>query len=196
MSGTNVPKTFRPEAVNWVVYLLNRCPTFEVKDATLEEALSEEKPSVRHLRSFGCLAHVHIPNVQRKKFDDKSMKCLLRVVVFSESKAWNWENASEDNGDSLIECNDDEEEVADVTVEVPAELNRNEENVTEIEPTNNVIAVTPGTNQGRRNRHAPAWLVEYYTNEDAKMLSLAVFTPAEDPSRSWQTRSVEAGNEH
>ena len=38
LSDKNIPKTFWAEAVNWVVYVLNRCPTLAVKDVTLEEA--------------------------------------------------------------------------------------------------------------------------------------------------------------
>lgn len=68
LSWRNVPETFWTEAVKWVVYLLNRSPTFAVKDATPEEVWCEVKPSVKYLRIFGCLAHVHILDAQRKKF--------------------------------------------------------------------------------------------------------------------------------
>ncbi|PNX64970.1 retrovirus-related Pol polyprotein from transposon TNT 1-94, partial [Trifolium pratense] len=44
---------------------------------TPEEAWSGRKPSVNHFRVFGCLAHVHIPDSQRKKLDSKSKKCVL-----------------------------------------------------------------------------------------------------------------------
>lgn len=33
-----IPRTFWPEAINWPVHVLNRCPTFTMKDMTLEEA--------------------------------------------------------------------------------------------------------------------------------------------------------------
>jgi len=58
----NIPKTFWPEAVNWVVHILNRCPTIAIKNKTPEEAWSGLKPSVGYFRVFGCLAHVHIPD--------------------------------------------------------------------------------------------------------------------------------------
>lgn len=80
LSRKNVLKTFCPEAVNWAVCLLNRCPTFVVKDVTLEEAWSEEKHYVRHLRVFGCLSHVRFPDAHRKKSNDKSMKCVFLGV--------------------------------------------------------------------------------------------------------------------
>jgi hypothetical protein len=66
---------------------MNRCPTFAVKNMTPEEAWSGSKPSVHHFRVFGCLAHVHIPDVHRKMLDGKSIKCIL-LGVSEESKAY------------------------------------------------------------------------------------------------------------
>ncbi|PNX60579.1 cysteine-rich receptor-like protein kinase 25-like protein, partial [Trifolium pratense] len=109
----NVPKRFWPEAVKWATYVMNMSPTLSVKDMTPEEAWSGRKPSVHHFKVFGCVAHVHIHDSQRKKLDDKSKKCVLlgvseeskayklydpiekkiiisRDVIFEESKSWNW----------------------------------------------------------------------------------------------------------
>jgi transposase InsO family protein len=41
LANKNVPKNFWPEAVNWSVHILNRCPTFSVKNMTPEEAWSD-----------------------------------------------------------------------------------------------------------------------------------------------------------
>lgn len=110
----SVPKSFWPEAVTWAFYILNRCPTSSVKDLTPEEAWSGVKPSVGHLRVFGCIAHAHIPDAQRTKLEDKSHGCVLfgtsteskgyklydpvskkmtvsRDVVFEEDKKWDWD---------------------------------------------------------------------------------------------------------
>ena len=38
LSEKKIPKTFWPEAVNWTMYVLNRCPTLAVKNVTPEEA--------------------------------------------------------------------------------------------------------------------------------------------------------------
>lgn len=48
LSEKKIPKTFRPEAVNWTVYVLNRSPTLAVKGMTPEETWSGMKPSVEH----------------------------------------------------------------------------------------------------------------------------------------------------
>lgn len=52
-----------------------------------EEAWSGRKPSVEHFRIFGCVGHVHIPDVKKTKLDDKSVKCVL-LGFSSESKAY------------------------------------------------------------------------------------------------------------
>ncbi|PNX70930.1 retrovirus-related Pol polyprotein from transposon TNT 1-94, partial [Trifolium pratense] len=108
-------KSFWPEAVNWTVHILNRCPTLAVKDATPEEAWSGIKPSISHFKVFGSIAYVHVPDNLRKKLDDKSIVCIYlgisdeskayklydpmkrKIVVskdvkFDETKQWNWES--------------------------------------------------------------------------------------------------------
>lgn len=109
-----IPQSFWSEAVNWGDYVLNRCPTLVVKDITPEEAWSGIKPSVEHFRVFDCIAHVHVPKVQRTKLDDRSFTCVFlggseeskgyrlldpvakrvvvsRDVIFEEEKQWDWD---------------------------------------------------------------------------------------------------------
>jgi len=113
LSAKGIPKKFWPEAVNWAFYLLNRCPTNAMKNITPQEAWSGIRPSIKHLRVWGCLAHVHILDATRGKLDDKSFPCILlgvsselkgyrlfdpktkRIVIskdvlFEEEKSWNW----------------------------------------------------------------------------------------------------------
>jgi len=47
-------KQYWVEAVSRAVYLLNRCPIISLQVVTSEEAWSGHKPSVTHLRVFGC----------------------------------------------------------------------------------------------------------------------------------------------
>ncbi|PNX62607.1 equilibrative nucleoside transporter 3-like protein, partial [Trifolium pratense] len=152
ISARKVPKSFWPEAVNWATYLMNRSPTFSVKDMTPEEAWSGRKPSVSHFRVFGCLAHVHIPDSQRKKLDSKSKKCVLlgvsdvskayklydpidkkiitsRDVVFEESKEWEWNKLSQtqsiDNDDWSNDEAEDDSVHEDIAVEPVNEVDEN-----------------------------------------------------------------------
>jgi transposase InsO family protein len=131
IAGRNVPKEFWPEAVKWANYVVNRSPTLSVKNITPEEAWSEIKPSVNHFRVFGCLAHVHVPESQRKKLDDRSVKCILlgvseeskayklydpekkkiivsRDVVFDEDKSWNWSKSDQEQPDATSHVDADE----------------------------------------------------------------------------------------
>ena len=87
ISRRKIPKTLWPEAINWIVYVLNRSPTLVVKDMTPEEACSGSKPSIDHFRVFVCISHVHIPYRKRTKLDDKSVRCVL-LGVSGESKAY------------------------------------------------------------------------------------------------------------
>jgi hypothetical protein len=136
LSGMNVPKEFWPDAVKWATYVLNRSPTLAVKDMTPEEAWSGQKPFVHHFRVFGCLAHVHVHDVHRKKLDSKSITCvnlgvseeskaykvydpvsdkvfISRDVVFDESKGWNWQSNIQNTqeGPSGVDSTSDDEDV-------------------------------------------------------------------------------------
>lgn len=44
---------------------------------TPEEAWLGCKPSVAHIRVFGCTSYAHVPKEKRRKLDDKSLKCIF-----------------------------------------------------------------------------------------------------------------------
>ncbi|KAL3523116.1 hypothetical protein ACH5RR_015950 [Cinchona calisaya] len=62
----NLPKPFWSEAFNASVYLLNRLPTKALKNKTPYEAWYDVKPSVQHLRVFGCIYFYHIPEQKKR----------------------------------------------------------------------------------------------------------------------------------
>ncbi|XP_066341937.1 uncharacterized protein [Miscanthus floridulus] len=117
-----VPSKFWGEAVKTVVYILNRSPTKSLNQKTPFEAWFGRKPSVRHLRTFGCVAYAKrngpgvtkladrsIPGVflgyepgtkGYRVFDPINEKLMLsRDVVFDEKMPWNWgEKASSSSG--------------------------------------------------------------------------------------------------
>lgn len=82
-----VPKKFWPEAVLWSIHVLNRSPTFSVQNMTLKKAWSGRKPTVDHFNVFQCTTYAHIPDVKRKKLDDKGEKCIF-LRVNEHSKAY------------------------------------------------------------------------------------------------------------
>src|ERR1051325_3320775 len=94
MSARSVPKQFWPKTVKWAAHVMNRRPTHALRDVTPEEAWRGVKPSVHHFRVFGCLANVHIPDVHRRKLDNKSIKCVL-LGISEESKAYKLYNPVE-----------------------------------------------------------------------------------------------------
>ena len=58
-------------------YLVNRSPSSALEDKTPQEVWTGKKPSLSHLRVFGCDAYVHVPKEKRTKLDSKSEKCIF-----------------------------------------------------------------------------------------------------------------------
>ena len=77
-----MPHHFWAEAVNTGVYIMNRTPTAVVHGFTLEEKYSGKKPNLSHVKVFGCIAYVHIPNELRTKLDPKAEKSLSLLSLF------------------------------------------------------------------------------------------------------------------
>jgi hypothetical protein len=136
-------KQYWAEVVSCAVYLLNRCPTRSLQVVTPEEAWSGHKPSVTHLRVFGCVAYAKIPDARMNKLNDKSEKCIFvgygdrrmgyklynlitnkvimsKDVIFEEDKTWQWNDDQEAikwiSTDLILE---DEVEVPTVLAEGP-----------------------------------------------------------------------------
>lgn len=98
------------------VYILKRLPKKALVGEIPYEAWSGTKPKLDHVRIFGCLAHVKVPNVGVGKLNDRSVAMIYigkepgtkahrlynqttgrlhvsRDVVFEEEKRWNWEHS-------------------------------------------------------------------------------------------------------
>ena len=56
---------------------MNRTPTAAVHDVTPEEKFTGVKPDLSHLKVFGCIAYVHVPDELRTKLDPKAEKCVF-----------------------------------------------------------------------------------------------------------------------
>ena len=82
-----LPKNLWAEVVACTTYLLTRCPLKSVKNMTPQEAWNGYKPSVSHLRIFGCFAYAQVPETKRKKLDDRGEKCIF-IGYSEESKAY------------------------------------------------------------------------------------------------------------
>eukprot|EP00253_Pinus_taeda_P018968 PITA_18968 len=77
LSGTGLGWEFWAEAVETTYYLVNRSPSSMLEDKTPEKVWTGKKPSLSHLRVFGCDAYVHVPMEKRTKLDSKSEKCIF-----------------------------------------------------------------------------------------------------------------------
>ena len=129
LTDKNMSRIFWAEAINWAVYVLNRCPTLAVKEVTPEEAWSGRKPTVSHFRVFSYRAHVHVPEQRRTKLDDRSIICVLlgvsneskgyklfdpiakkilvsKDVIFEEEEKWNWDEDTVQNPVGELEWGD------------------------------------------------------------------------------------------
>jgi hypothetical protein len=116
MKSKGMSGKFWGEAVSTAVYLLNRAPTKSVVGMTLYEAWYGRKPSVDHLCTFGCVAHVKTVAGHTSKLADQSTPMVMigyeagtkayrtynpvnkklivtRDIVFDEKKSWNWNSA-------------------------------------------------------------------------------------------------------
>jgi hypothetical protein len=77
LSGAGLGQEFWAEAVSTTCYLVNRSPSSTLDDTTPHEVWSGKKPSLQHLRVFGCDAYVHVPKENRSKLDNKAEKCIF-----------------------------------------------------------------------------------------------------------------------
>ena len=96
---------------------------------------------VDYSRVFGCVAHVHIPDQNRSKLDDKSKRCVLlgvsdeskawrlydpiskkiivsKDVVFEEEKGWDWGRSVEEIKRDILECEDEGDTMEDQNEEL------------------------------------------------------------------------------
>jgi transposase InsO family protein len=72
LSSSNLPKSLWAEAFKTAVYILNRVPT-KVVLKTPFELWKGWKPSLRHMRVWGCPSEVRIYNPQEKKLDPRTI---------------------------------------------------------------------------------------------------------------------------
>ena len=56
---------------------MNRCTTSGVHDLIPHEKFYGKKPNLSHVKIFGSIAFVHIPDEKRQMLDRKSEKCIL-----------------------------------------------------------------------------------------------------------------------
>jgi hypothetical protein len=58
-------------------YLVNRSPSSSLVEKHLHEVWIGKKPSLEHLKVFGCDSYVNVPKENRSKMDNKFEKCIF-----------------------------------------------------------------------------------------------------------------------
>ncbi|GKD77804.1 ribonuclease H-like domain-containing protein [Tanacetum coccineum] len=82
MAG-GIPLNMWSRCVLTATYLINKFPTSVLNGKSPYDLVYNKPPSLKHLRSFGCLAYATILN-SHEKFGSRSEKCVL--VGYSNSK--------------------------------------------------------------------------------------------------------------
>ncbi|KAA3453210.1 centromere protein F isoform X7 [Gossypium australe] len=81
-----LPKTSWAKAVNTAVYLQNRLPTKALARKTPFEAWFGFKPSLAHLRTFGCICYAQVSAVKRSKLEKRAQAGILFSTFSSAAK--------------------------------------------------------------------------------------------------------------
>ena len=77
MSKKEMPQSFWAEALHTIVYIMNRTPTAAIHDITPKKRFIGTKLEVSHLKVFGCIPYVHVPDELRTKLNLKAKKCIF-----------------------------------------------------------------------------------------------------------------------
>jgi len=85
LSDAGLPNAYWADTILYTTHILNHVPTRAIADGlTPHEAFTGNRPSVTHLRIFGCKAHVHVPDEKWRKLDAKSVECI--ILGFAENQ--------------------------------------------------------------------------------------------------------------
>jgi hypothetical protein len=72
LNGVRLGKELWVEAVGTACYLVNRSPSSTLDEKTPQEVWTSKKPSLTHLKVFGCEAYVYVQKEQKSKRDKKA----------------------------------------------------------------------------------------------------------------------------
>lgn len=160
----NLPLKLWAEAVNTVVYVLNRTGPSPVANKTPFELWFGKKASINHLKVFGSEAYVHVQKEKRKKWNSKAKKWIL--VGYCDNtkgyRVWINENNVEISRDvkfretTSTESNNYDTENTNNSLMLGHDTDEGE--ISEIQPISNqtvigeeIVDLTRSTNSSRSN---------------------------------------------
>ncbi|KXJ83029.1 hypothetical protein RP20_CCG009471 [Aedes albopictus] len=90
LEDAKIEKVFWVQAIETAAYIVNRCPT-SANDSgkTPVELWNGRRPDVSRLRTFGCVAYVHVPKERRKKLDAKAWRGVFVGYAPNGYRVWN-----------------------------------------------------------------------------------------------------------
>ena len=91
LEESGLSRKYWAECLAALIHVLNRCPTSAVEGKTSYEVWYKKKPSVGHLRVWGCLAYVHIQKDKRAKLGSHMEKCIF-IGYPDGYKGWKFYN--------------------------------------------------------------------------------------------------------
>ena len=77
LNDKKMPDYFWTKVVPSAVYIMNSYPTISIHAMTSKEDYTNRRLDIMHLKVFGCIAYVHVPNERRTKMDPKAKKCIF-----------------------------------------------------------------------------------------------------------------------
>lgn len=87
--NSKLSKSFWTEAVLAAVYLINRSPTDALENKVPAEMWYGERPNLKKLKVFGCLAYLHMPKeLVEGKFASRTKKCLMIGYCKNGYRLW------------------------------------------------------------------------------------------------------------
>jgi hypothetical protein len=135
-----LPLYLRAEVVNFTVFSLNRVICKASFPVTSFEDYHNKRPNLSHLRVFGSIAFLHIPKAERRKLDQKSLRCILVGYSATQKTYRFWEPLSRVIKISRDATFDEHHRLADVPKETPplatTDPNNNSSHLTEPAPQN------------------------------------------------------------
>lgn len=87
IKAKDLPLKFWAEAVYTAAYIQNRTSSRAIENKTPFEGWNGTKPTLSHMKVFGSICYVHIPDEKRKEWDDKSKKAIF-VGYSSQTKGY------------------------------------------------------------------------------------------------------------
>ena len=118
LKAKDLPRELWGEAMSTAVYILNRSLTKSLKGQTPHEKWTRRRPSVDHMKTFGCIVHVKDTRRHQSKLEDRSLTMIFigyelgskayrcfdpvnskviisRDAIFEENEKWTWSTQGE-----------------------------------------------------------------------------------------------------